>query len=623
MCKAAGPSRTFIVCAALFLLGAAEGTNATVYQCKGTDGSMVYSDVPCSPDAHALTEPAAAGGAPTSATAGNAVSPPQISRALYGSPRNGQQLDVTAALASRCRGTASSCQVSCNNQLAGDPDLGQRKYCKISYHCSGDSNKELQIQEGETGLLTCSLPAPRGVSPRLAVSATHPQVDPKSLHCGISMYVAWIRSQTQAPTPEAKTAKLQEIDDQCGSSLHLTNVQTSYDVALNNAHLPHPTVPATPPATTQLTSGESASAAPTPPSAKQVAQPKTVGEFPVVPEKNLPALKEIPQRGTYAVEVGESFGRPNTQPMTYRTDITIFDLKSHKQYRWDLPRTLLDGLAPTGSMHRAAWAPKTSELLFAKLNEAYVVSRAGQVRALHLLMPGHLKPFDGIETYAMSFDGQSIAYYLYTRDVGDLQSDGFGKLYVDLMVEGPVGSTPVTIMREQRPSALAWSPDGGKIAYATYRGEIVILSRSGKTMISVRAIPKQVAPGIGPWVADLKWRPNGEQLGILVANQLYVMDGGGVQTRVTLNSPGLIHSDMRVNTFAWSPDGRRIVFRSPYDASEKCNYRAVGYKFDTGSFPCIHGSNLFVGNADGTSVSRITEEPDYAYASTGELFWVQ
>ena len=383
-----------LACSTLFPFGAAPDAIAAVYQCRGADGSTAYSDIPCSPDARPLTPTPVADRAPASLSAEQVAAAPRIARALYVSPRNGQQLDITAALASLCLSTVNSCEVRCNNQLAGDPDFGQRKHCEITYRCGSGATQELRIQEGDTRTLRCAAPTPREAPAAPAASAIQPPVDAKALHCGVSLYVQWSRSQTEPPAPEVKAAKLKEIDDRCGSTLHLSNVQSGYDSALNRAHSPGPALAVTPPTASSATRESTSSAASAPAPSKAASPPKYFGEFPVVPEKQLPMLKGIPHSGAFAVEVGESFGRHDTEPMTYRADITIFDLTSHREYRWDLPRALLEGLPPTGSMHRAGWAPGTSELLFAKLNEAFLISRDGHLRALSLLMPGHLKPFD-------------------------------------------------------------------------------------------------------------------------------------------------------------------------------------------------------------------------------------
>ena len=440
---------------------------------------------------------------------------------------------------------------------------------------------------------------PPATTPKLLDDpTTAPKPDRLSTQCAITQYQQWIRAQTQSPDPDVKAGKLKEIDDLCGSSLHLANVQSTAEAKLSAAQIQHPAPAA-----------------------------KTTGDgFPIVPDKDLPTLMAIPKQGEYVVEVGESYGRRDTPEMTFRSDITIFDVAARKEFRWDLPKALLAGLAPQSSLHRAAWSPQAGNLFFGKLNEAYLISRDGSTRALSLQMPGHLKPFDGIETYAMSRDGRSIAYYLYTRDIGDRQSDGFGKLYVDLMVEKTAGSPPTSIMSNTRPSALAWSPDGKRIAYGTYDGQVVVLTSSGMTLLSIQAgASGESAGNVAEMIRDLQWRPDGQQLGILLYphRRLVLMDNKGALTKLEVKSTGLFKKDVTLNSFAWSPDGQRMVFRSAFEAAENCNHLALGYKFETGNFPCLNGSNLYTSNSDGTGLRRITAQTDYAYASQGELFWIQ
>jgi uncharacterized membrane protein len=79
----------------------------------------------------------------------------EIRSAVYASPRNGRAFDVTSQLNSQCSAAPGSCVVNCGNQLAGDPDFGQRKYCKILYQCADRTTQELRIEEGERATLRC------------------------------------------------------------------------------------------------------------------------------------------------------------------------------------------------------------------------------------------------------------------------------------------------------------------------------------------------------------------------------------------------------------------------------------------------------------------------------------
>jgi hypothetical protein len=70
---------------------------------------------------------------PFAVAAGGAVAKPNIQIAIYASPRTGQSFDVTDQLKAACLATPGSCLVSCGNQLAGDPDFGTPKFCRIVY----------------------------------------------------------------------------------------------------------------------------------------------------------------------------------------------------------------------------------------------------------------------------------------------------------------------------------------------------------------------------------------------------------------------------------------------------------------------------------------------------------
>ena len=98
---------------------------------------------------------------PGPATAGISVArasgaSPQIRYARYVSSRSGRALDVTYALQSACSAMSGSCRVACGNQLAGDPEFGQRKYCQISFQCSDRPLQEVRVAEGGSLTLACA-----------------------------------------------------------------------------------------------------------------------------------------------------------------------------------------------------------------------------------------------------------------------------------------------------------------------------------------------------------------------------------------------------------------------------------------------------------------------------------
>ena len=64
-----------------------------------------------------------------------------------------------------------------------------------------------------------------------ATASGPPQPVSEAMRCAISQYSQWSRTQTKAPDPDVKARKLQEIDDRCGSSLHLAQIQSPYEAA--------------------------------------------------------------------------------------------------------------------------------------------------------------------------------------------------------------------------------------------------------------------------------------------------------------------------------------------------------------------------------------------------------
>lgn len=105
---------------------------------------------------------------PTSAALPSAASPtPDIQIAIYASPRTGRSFDVTHQLQASCLATPGSCLVTCGNQLAGDPDFGTPKLCRIVYDCHGGDAQDVQLQEGEHAALSCPAASSSNYGPAL------------------------------------------------------------------------------------------------------------------------------------------------------------------------------------------------------------------------------------------------------------------------------------------------------------------------------------------------------------------------------------------------------------------------------------------------------------------------
>jgi Tol biopolymer transport system component len=131
-----------------------------------------------------------------------------------------------------------------------------------------------------------------------------------------------------------------------------------------------------------------------------------------------------------------------------------------------------------------------------------------------------------------------------------------------------------------------WSPDGTKIAFASYRDgnfEIYVMNAadgSGQTNIS-----NNPAYDFGP-----EWSPDGTKIAFFSQrdddnNDIYVMNANGSgQTRLTNNTA----ADADDFGPEWSPDGTKIAFASDRDAID------------------IH-HDIYVMNANGSGQTRLTD----------------
>ena len=141
----------------------------------------------------------------------------------------------------------------------------------------------------------------------------------------------------------------------------------------------------------------------------------------------------------------------------------------------------------------------------------------------------------------------------------------------------------------------AWSPDGQKITFISFRdepGDIYVMNPDGSNPINLTQSPeaKEGAPS---------WSPDGKQItykswGIFNANgffqsDIWVMDADGANQRNLTNH---IANDWNP---AWSPDGMQIVFSSDRDKA---------WEFDAWDNRDVH-----VMNADGTNIINLTNHP--------------
>ncbi len=151
----------------------------------------------------------------------------------------------------------------------------------------------------------------------------------------------------------------------------------------------------------------------------------------------------------------------------------------------------------------------------------------------------------------------------------------------------------------------AWSPDGQKIAFLSYRdlhriqvdgiilGEIYVMNADGTNPINLTQVPER--PDGSP-----SWSPDGRQIvfrsakffkwDILFHSDIWIMDADGGNPRNLTNHHA---SDLSPD---WSPDGMQIAFYSN---------RNRDWEFETQE----ENWEVYVMNADGTNPINLTNNP--------------
>ena len=131
----------------------------------------------------------------------------------------------------------------------------------------------------------------------------------------------------------------------------------------------------------------------------------------------------------------------------------------------------------------------------------------------------------------------------------------------------------------------AWSPDGQKIAFMSFRDEprdIYVMNPDGTNLINLTQSPERSD-------SHPSWSPDGKQI-VFSTGDIWVMDADGENQRnLTNHHAGDINPE-------WSPDGRQIAFTSD---------RNSDWEFD------IWGGNweVYVMTPDGANLINLTKHP--------------
>jgi dipeptidyl aminopeptidase/acylaminoacyl peptidase len=185
---------------------------------------------------------------------------------------------------------------------------------------------------------------------------------------------------------------------------------------------------------------------------------------------------------------------------------------------------------------------------------------------------------------AWTSDGSRVAFI--ARCGGGCASAG--DPYHGIRVYDPAAVTDRLVVPGDMFSALAWSPDGTRIAFA-------------------------VVPS-AEYAGDLRLRP------LSPGGQVYIVNADGSGQRALPGATG------RVSSLSWSPDGTRILYSSASTASTRPMYvegidgtglRSLGSGSDASwspdgtriAFTRVVGCEVWVMSADGTGRTRIANLP--------------
>jgi len=382
--------------------------------------------------------------------------------------------------------------------------------------------------------------------------------------------------------------------------------------------------------------------------------------YPDIPTRSPPAIQELPASDQLILDVrsevlsGDPIAPPGSgEGMVIIDDLPIevgvYDLSKGTESIWDLlPGVPLRLYLSQCCTMRASWAPRARKFFLALKDGAYLIDPSGRYTKVALRMPGTSIEYREATQFAVSSDASHLVFHLVARDPGDKYVDPadpyaikFGRMYQGLMYDDLRGSVPKSIARAitqfrsngepdvQDVSAPAWSSDRKRIAYQKRAGKsLELIVANSDTGEIAWQMPITVKGLLTPaYIMEIRWKPDDTELGFVVyegtpgswdlmqRRELYTIDADGRNLRAVTFSGRA----MNVSSFAWSPTGSKIAFRSDFQSPRLCNHNPM-FVAQASIEPCRVSERLFTSNPDGSGLNQVSKELQYR---ASQLFWVQ
>lgn len=130
------------------------------------------------------------------------------------------------------------------------------------------------------------------------------------------------------------------------------------------------------------------------------------------------------------------------------------------------------------------------------------------------------------------------------------------------------GQNAVNIVPNKNITAIDWSPEGARLAFAVPNDGIYVVDANGSNLVKIREAGRCVVPREGQPLESPSWSPDGQKIVFRCGDYIQIMNGNGTDvTTVNLGISGAcsdswLSCSPRRNT-KWSPDGTRIAFDAP------------------------------------------------------------